>query len=248
MLQKLTQHRIVHLQPVLLFILVSLLWFLPHPALASVSPRLEAQILEVIREHPEVILESVMAYQEEQKAQREAAQQAMVQEISRTPQLAIADSPVTGSPEQRTVLIEFSDFQCPFCAQAHDTVDEFMARYGDEVTLVYKHFPLAQIHPEAIPAARAAYAAQQQGKFWAYYDALFTHQDQLGDDFYRETAAALDLDLEQFDRDRAQADAAIQADIQLGQQLSLTGTPAFILNGKLLSGAVPLETLEKLLD
>ena len=105
--------------------------------------------------------------------------------MTTNPKSAIGDSPSTGSASQQIVLLEFSDFQCPFCARAHDTVKQFMAKNQDKVTLAYKHFPLTSIHPQAMPAAKAAWAAQQQGKFWEYYSALFEGQKQLGDPIVR---------------------------------------------------------------
>ena len=162
----------------------------------------------------------------------------------------MAKSPTKGSSDNKTRLLEFSDFQCPYCGQAHETVEAFMERYQDEVTLVYKHFPLSSIHPQAIAAAKASWAAGQQGKFWPYYDALFSQQNNLGEGLYLEIARDLDLDLERFDYDRQRkaADLAIAKDIELGQQIGIQGTPFFVLNGKFFSGAVPLSTLEQALS
>ena len=117
--------------------------------------------------------------------------------------------------------IEFGDFQCPFCAEAEPTVKQFIAQHADQVTLVYKHFPLSQIHPQATSAAQAAWAAQQQGRFWEYHDALFDQQKQLGEDLYLAIAEELDLDLEQFNRDRnsSEAKAAIDQDLELAQKI-----------------------------
>ncbi|NEQ89169.1 MAG: thioredoxin domain-containing protein, partial [Moorea sp. SIO2I5] len=163
------------------------------------------------------------------------------------PQAFIGSSPTTSAIEDKIVLVEFSDFQCPFCARAHDTVKEFIAKHGDEVILVYKHFPLTRIHSQALPAAQAAWAATQQGKFWQYHDALFANQKQLGEELYVEIAQDLDLDLEQFNRDRNAADRAIAEDMQLAQLLGLSGTPFFVMNGESFSGAVPLQQIEAIL-
>ncbi|NEO86754.1 MAG: thioredoxin domain-containing protein [Spirulina sp. SIO3F2] len=234
-----------YLRPFALFFLTTLLWFWPHPALAK--PNFETQVLEVIRNHPEVVVEAFEAYQRQQEAERDATRQAFLEQLDREPETLIGQSPTTHSLENRVVLLEFSDFQCPFCARAHDTVQEFLAQHPDDVMLVYKHFPLAAIHPQAIPAAQAAYAAQQQGQFWAYHDALFAHQDELGEDFYLDTARQLGLDLEQFAADRANARPAIEADLQLVKELGLNGTPNFFFQGHMLAGAVPLTAFEELL-
>ncbi len=209
----------------------------------------EEQILQVIRDHPQVILESVQAYQQQQQAQqRQQQEEALLprlQEMHRDLATLLGDSPVKGSRDNKLVLVEFSDFQCPYCARAHDVVKEFVGKHKD-VTFVYKHLPLAQIHPEALPAAYAAWAAHQQGKFWEFHDELFANQQQLGNELYEATAKKLRLDLNRFNRDRASETAklAIQRDLNLADRLQLTGTPFFSLNGIPLNGAVPLSAFE----
>ncbi|MEN9204863.1 MAG: DsbA family protein [Thermostichales cyanobacterium BF4_bins_65] len=209
----------------------------------------EEQILQVIRNNPQVIIESVQAYQQQQQAQQRQQQEAALiprlQELHRDLATLIGDSPVQGSRDKRLVLVEFSDFQCPFCARAHGVVSEFVSKHKD-VTFVYKHLPLAQIHPQALPAAYAAWAAHQQGKFWEFHDALFSHQQELGEAFYEATAKKLHLDLNRFNRDRnsEMAKLAIQRDLNLADRLQLSGTPFFSLNGIPLNGAVPLSAFE----
>jgi protein-disulfide isomerase len=122
-----------------------------------------------------------------------------------------------------------------------------MEKHQDRVTLVYKHFPLTQIHPEALPAAQAAWAAHKQGKFWEYHDALFANQKQLGAAFYLATAQALKLDIAKFNADRKAASQSIDRDVALGTQMGVGGTPAFIINGEFATGVVSVEDLEKLL-
>ncbi len=155
----------------------------------------------------------------------------------------VANSPTRGNPDAEIVMLEFSDFECPFCAQATAEVETFLADAEDEVLFVYKHLPLVQIHPEAIPAAQAAWAAQQQGQFWPYHDALFARQVELGEDLYLELAEDLKLDVEQFNRDRASeaANAAIAQDLALAQEFQLTSTPTFIMGELLLPGAIPAD-------
>jgi protein-disulfide isomerase len=231
-------------------------WSFPAQAASQISSQLEEQVLQIIREHPEVLIESVQAYQQEQQQKLQATRQAFLQKVQTNPQALIGESPTTGSSESKVVLFEFSDFECPYCAEAHKTLKKFMAKHQNEVMLVYKHFPLAPIHNEAMPAARAAWAALQQGKFWEYHDALFTHQKQLGEAFYIATAKSLNLDLEKFERDafgnapgeRQIANPAIQKDMQLAQELGLSGTPFFVMNGQTLSGAVKLSEMESALS
>ncbi|TVR07087.1 MAG: disulfide bond formation protein DsbA [Phormidium sp. GEM2.Bin31] len=213
------------------------------------SGDLEAQVLEIIRENPEVILESVQAYQQEQQRSQQESRGAVVQQMRENPAQFIGESPVKGAAAQEIVMIEFSDFQCPFCARASGTVAEFIEEHGDRVTLVFKHLPLVSINPQSLPAARASWAAQQQGQFWEYHQALFENQERLGESLYLEIAEDLNLDLEQFERDRESeaAIAAVQTDLELADQLGLTGTPTFFINGESFTGAVPLEEMEAVL-
>lgn len=155
----------------------------------------------------------------------------------------VGDSPTRGNPDAEVVLFEFSDFQCPYCAQATTEVEAFIEQHESEVLFVYKHLPLVNIHPDALPAALAAWAAGQQGQFWAFHDALFANQEALGEDLYLDLAEDLGLDLEQFNRDRASeaAQAAIAQDLALASELQLQSTPSFILDDLLIPGAVPAD-------
>ena len=234
-------------QSIVVLSLSLLLCFWPLSVFAQPNTDFEQRVLETIRQHPEVILESVQAYQQRQQQQAQETQQALAQDLVTHPEMIVGLSPSTSPLENRAVLLEFSDFQCPYCAEAHETVQAFVARHPEQVTLVYKHFPLNSIHPQALAAAKAAYAAQRQDQFWTYHDALFEHQDQLGEDFYLKTARILNLNLEQFNRDRAQAMGMIQQDIDLGAKLGIRGTPFFFFQGQIFSGAVPAEKFEELL-
>lgn len=232
----------------LLFLLITI-WCLPAKAATKITPQLEQQVLEIIRNHPEVVIESVQGFQQQQQQQLQSRQQAFVEGLKTNSQNIIDNSPLTGNADAKVVLVEFSDFQCPYCAQAHKTLKEFMAKHQNEVKLVYKHLPLVAAHPEAMNAAKASWAANQQGKFWEYQDVLFSQQDDLGEDFYVETAKKLNLDLEKFNSDRNSNNAtiAIQQDVQLGQEIGITGTPFFVMNDQAISGAVPLADLENVL-
>ena len=244
--------KVLHLlAQLLLLFLVVFGWSLPVYAASqsSVSSRLEDQVLQIIRDHPEVILESVQVYQKQQYEQQQQAQQAFLQEMRANPRKMIGDSPTTGASEQRIVLVEFSDFQCSYCAEVEQRLKQFMENHQREVTLVYKNFPLTAIHNDAMPAAKAAWAAGQQGKFWQYHDALFAQQDKLGEALYVATAKTLNLDLEQFNRTRSgdAASKAIQQDMAIAQMLGITGTPFFVMNGEAFSGAVQLSDMENVL-
>jgi len=158
-------------------------------------------------------------------------------------EVLIGDSPTLGNPDADVVLLEFSDFQCPYCARASDQVETFMADHDQEVLLVFKHLPLTSIHPEALPAALAAWAAEQQDQFWAFHQALFANQAELSDDLYVQIAEDLGMDLEQFNRDRASeaAKTAVARDLALAQEFQLRSTPTFIMDNLLIPAAVPSE-------
>lgn len=224
-----------------------LIWSFPVQAASRINPQMEEQVLQIIRNHPEAILESVQAYQQQQQQKLQQLRQAFLQDLKINPEIAIGDSPTIGATKPKFLLVEFSDFQCPYCAQAHQTLKQLLAKYGEELKLVYKNFPLISIHQEAMPAAQAAWAAQQQGKFWEYHDALFAQQKQLGEDLYIDIAKKLNLDLEKFAQDRRVAANAIHKDMQLAENLGLSGTPFFIVSSEPVSGAVQLSELEQLL-
>lgn len=217
----------------------------------KISPELEQQILEVIRQHPEVVYEVLKKYAVEQQALQEkreqAAQSSAVKKLLQDTKTVIGDSPTTGATMRKILLVEFSDFQCPYCATATVNVRKFMAKHKDKVTLVYKHFPLTQAHPQALPAAKAAWAAHKQGKFWEYHDRLFANQSKLGEEFYLQLAQQLKLDIKRFKADYAAADNSIVADYSLGRKLGVNGTPSFVLNGEFFTGIATVEDMEKIL-
>lgn len=165
-------------------------------------------------------------------------------------EVLIGDSPTLGNPDADIILLEFSDFECPYCARAVKPVKSFMQNHEEDVLVVFKNLPLTSIHPEAVPAALAAWAAEQQGQFWPYHDALFANQAELGEDLYIQVAEDLGLDLDQFNRDRASeaAQAAIARDLALADEFQLNSTPTFIMNELLIPGAVPAEFFSEALS
>ncbi|BAU10858.1 DSBA oxidoreductase [Leptolyngbya sp. NIES-3755] len=233
------------------WILVSLVLFscsAPVQADSNIDPKFEAQVLEVIKKNPQAIMDSVQAYQRAQQDDQRKAQQSFIQELQQNPKAVIAQSPTKG--KGNTVLVEFSDFQCPYCQAAAGTVRQFVTKNSDRVTLVYKHLPLTSIHAQALPAAKAAWAAGQQGKFWEFHDGLFAQQKEIGEPLFASLAKSLKLDGARFDRDRNSkaAEAAVNQDIQLADKLGINGTPFFVMNGRVFSGDVELAALEQVLN
>ena len=156
-------------------------------------------------------------------------------------QIPVGNSPVLGPEDAEVTVVEFSDFQCPFCAKASRKIEDVVKSYPRNVRLVFKYFPLSEIHPDAMLGARAAYAAQQQGKFWEMHDTLFA-RDKAGfdPDKLRVMALGLGLDVEKYEADLISeaAKSAIEADIALGQKLGVDGTPKLFVNGRVLEGGV----------
>jgi protein-disulfide isomerase len=187
----------------------------------------EIQILQVIRSHPKDILDSLIAYQQEQDSAQVEARIKVVRSVTENPRSLIAN-------------------------KAHEELNQFSKQYPD-VQVVYKHLPLTQIHDQAMPAAKAAWAAGKQGKFWEYHDQLFANQQRLGDVLYQTIAQDLNLNVDQFNHDRASksATAAIEADLHWADQLGATGTPFYVLVGpkdtQILTGA-SLKDLEATIE
>ena len=249
------QHiRFFYCQILTLILYISILgFFWINPVYAvEVKPiniSLEEQVLQIILDHPDMILESVNTYHNKQLEQQKKQQEIVLGEIKSNPEGVIGKSPKIGSDTQEIVLLEFADFQCPYCADVHHHLRSFIKKHQYEITFVYKHFPLDVIHSEAMPAARASWAAQQQGKFWEFHNALFDQQDQLGESLYNSIAKSLNLDIVKFNRDRKSnaANIAIQKDIRIAERLGIQGTPFLIMNGKAISGVVSAPEMENLL-
>jgi protein-disulfide isomerase len=152
---------------------------------------------------------------------------------------------VRGSAGAPITLVEYGDFECPFCAQAYPLVSELGRRLGGRVRLVFRHFPRREQHPHAQHAAEAAEAAGAQGKFWAMHDRLFEHQQALDDARLVEYAADLDLDAERFRRDLTEHRYRdrVQADVLSGLHSGVRGTPTFFINSVRHEGGWELDEL-----
>ncbi len=152
-------------------------------------------------------------------------------------EIPLADSAVRGEKAAPVTVTMFSDFQCPFCAQAITIVDEALKQYKPtEVKFVMKQFPLRQIHPNAEPAAEAALAAGKQGKFWEMHDELYKQGRNLSPDTIKGIAEKIGLDMKKFEADRSSDDVKkqIDADLALGAKVDVRGTPSIFVNGKVL--------------
>jgi len=163
--------------------------------------------------------------------------------------LNTAGAPVLGPKQARVKIVEFSDFQCPFCSRAVATLRRIHADYPKDVQIIWKNFPLA-MHAKAQAAHAAAGAADRQGKFWEMYDFLFDNQKEFEPDQSEKYAARLGLDVGRFKADSASAEvrARVDADEKEGEALGINGAPAFFINGRFLYGAQPYEAFKKMVD
>ncbi len=160
-----------------------------------------------------------------------------------------AKGPSKGPDGAKVTIVEFSDFQCPFCGKASATVDQVMEQYAGKVKLVFRHFPL-DFHEKAPKAAEAALCANEQKKFWEFHDVMFKNQDKLSIEDLKATATTLGLDATKFNEclDSGKMKKTVEEDTAAGKKVGVTGTPAFFINGTMLSGAQPIEAFKEAID
>jgi len=161
------------------------------------------------------------------------------------------DDPAIGPEDAPVLIVEFSDFQCSYCARfATETLGQILDTYGDQVRFVYRDFPLTSIHPHAQKAAEATQCAHEQGKYWEYSDLLFQNQQALDVDSLKGYAQQLGLDTDVFNEclDSGQYASEIQKDLTEGQSYGVTGTPTFFINGRLLRGAKPFSAFQAMIE
>jgi protein-disulfide isomerase len=161
-----------------------------------------------------------------------------------------AADPSLGSPSAPVTLVEFSDFQCPFCQRVAPTLKQVKDKYGDQVRVVWKDFPLTQIHPQAFKAGEAAHCAADQGKFWEYHDRLFANQQALQPTDLKKYAADMGLDAAAFTTclDSSKYGERVRDGVAEGSRLGVNSTPTIYINGRVLSGAQPYEVIASVID
>jgi protein-disulfide isomerase len=175
-------------------------------------------------------------------------EQAKVSVLLGPPRMEVGFDParVRGNPKARVMIVEFSDFQCPYCGQAVAILKNVLTKHQDSVALAFRDMPMTQIHPQALMAAEAARCAGEQGKFWEYHDLLFGDPNRLDHKGLMEKAKGLKLDEKQFDSclTNEKYKPQIEQDSQEGMRAGVSGTPGFFINGIFLSGAQPEATFE----
>jgi protein-disulfide isomerase len=221
----------------------------------------QANKAQIKGEHPQV-REKIRSYLQNQKlqARRETfiqslrSQAKIVINLKPPPvqrvEVSVEGAPFKGPAKAPVTIVEFSDFHCPFCRQVLPTLARIEAQYGDKVKLVFRDFPIESLHPEAIKAHEAARCANEQGKFWAYHDKLFASPPKSTPEIFKGLAKELDLEIAKFETcfDSGKYQSAVKKDIEEGNRLGVSGTPAFFINGRLVSGAQPLDAFSRVID
>jgi protein-disulfide isomerase len=233
---------------------------------SKIPPPSDAEILKVFEENKarmppgstvESMREQIIGFLQ-QDQRREAAgklfdeikTKANYKLLLEEPRVQVAAvGPARGPDSAPITIVEFSDFECPFCSRAEESVSAVMEKYAGKVKLVFRHFPLS-FHANAQKAAEASACANDQGKFWEMHKQLFANQKALTVPELKSHAASVGLDKAKFDEclDSGKHAELVKKDMEAGAEAGVSGTPAFFINGKLLSGALPASEFEKVID
>jgi protein-disulfide isomerase len=165
-------------------------------------------------------------------------------------EVSIQGAPFKGGEKAPVTIVEFSDFHCPFCKRVVPTLAQLESKYGEKIKLVFRDFPIEGLHPGASKAHEAARCAGEQGKFWPYHDKLFAGPASSTPELFNRFAKEVGLESAAFETclSSGKHQAAIKKDIEEGQRLGVAGTPAFFINGRLFTGAQPLEAFARVID
>ncbi|OFV97858.1 MAG: hypothetical protein A3F68_01775 [Acidobacteria bacterium RIFCSPLOWO2_12_FULL_54_10] len=208
--------------------------------------------LEEVKDQLRTLIKQSKAQDTRQAYFDSLRKQAKINISLKPPKVEVSYDParVRGNPQAPITIVEFSDFQCPFCLNVYKTIQGLLKKYDGQIKLAYRDFPLRQIHPEAQKSAEASRCAGEQGKFWEYHDLLFENPKDLKSPALIMRAATIDLDTEQFEvcLNSNKFTTSVEEDLQAGMKAGVSGTPAFFINGFSISGAQPSAAFEKLID
>ncbi len=200
-------------------------------ALQNRIASLEARLTELETDTKPIITQ-IKAQQEAYEQQRKEMEEAM----KKVYDIAIGNSPIRGNKNAPVTLVEFTDFQCPYCSRFHSISEDLLKAFPDKIRFVLKNFPLP-FHPEAKPAAKAVLAAKEQGKYWEMVDAILKDNATLSANTYEELAKNIGLNVDKFKQDLKSKDADFEKvladDLALAEKVNVRGTPTFYLNGKM---------------
>ena len=216
---------------------------------AANSPAEIENIEQIVRDYllrnPEVLVEALTLYEQRRAQEEEQRRLSAVtdrkEELENDPA-----SPVAGNPDGDVVIVEFFDYRCPYCRRSADTLETAMKEDGN-VRVVFKEFPI--LGPESVEGAKAALAAAKQGKYEAFHFALMREPGDMSADHLRKTAEQVGMDADQMERDMQSEEigSALRKNYALAEELSIRGTPAFVIGGTLVPGAVSLEEINRLI-
>jgi protein-disulfide isomerase len=245
-----TERRRAAIRAALLWLAAALV--LPAPAAVAAdqfTPAQHREIEQVLRDylaqHPEVLLDALQTA--EAKANRETRERAQATLVAQRHE--IFDDPATpvgGNPSGDVSLVEFFDYQCPYCKEVQPSL-EALLRHDKQLRFVFKEFPV--LGPASVTAARAALAARKQGKYAAFHDAMMAVKGRIDDAAVFKTAASVGLDIDHLKRDMKDPaiDAALNRNISLAETLDIRGTPGFVVGKTIVAGAISLDDLQKLI-
>jgi protein-disulfide isomerase len=164
-------------------------------------------------------------------------------------EIELGDAPIRGSESAKVTIVEWADFQCPFCVRVAPTLEQINKEYGDKVRFAFKHLPLS-MHNKAQAAHQASEAAHRQGKFWEMHDRIFASPKDLSEETYLKYASEIGLDVDRYksDFDSSPVRKAIEEDLEQARKLGVTGTPSFFINGRFVSGAQPYGSFARIID
>ncbi|MDE2491653.1 MAG: thioredoxin domain-containing protein [Elusimicrobia bacterium] len=201
----------------------------------------------------DLVISAQRAYQIQEEKKQEAEAKAEQEAAFKNP-LEAEIGPKTlirGDKDAPITVVEYSDFQCPFCGRGFRTVEALRKKYGKHLRFVFKNLPLVNLHPQALPAAEwhEAVALQSPAKSWLFHDKMFENQDKLGDSFYRQTVKELGLNVKEAEKavKGKKVMEVIAADVTEAHKFGFSGTPGFLINGVPLRGAYPLSEFDKII-
>ncbi|MBN8555306.1 MAG: thioredoxin domain-containing protein [Deltaproteobacteria bacterium] len=195
----------------------------------------------------EKVIDKIVAKKREEA--RKQDEPSLEDRLKKRVDVNIKGAPVKGTEGAPITIVEFSDFQCPFCKRVLPTVQQVMKDYQGKVKIAFKHNPLP-FHPNAMPASKAAIAAGNQGKFWEMYEKLFANQQELTEANFKKWAKELKLNPAKFEKDMKDpaTQKQIEEDMNFARANGAGGTPSFFINGVLLVGAQPYEKFKEVID
>ena len=202
------------------------------------------------RKGPEVVEKAIDKIVKKKQEERRKEEDPPLQDrLKKRVDVSIEGAPVRGAANAPITIVTFSDFECPYCGRVLPSVEQVMKEYEGKVKLAFRHNPL-DFHENAMPAAKAAIAAQRQGKFWEMHDKLFANQKALTPANFKKFAQELKLDMKKFEADMKdpKAEEMIKADMAFARGNDAGGTPSFFINGVLLVGAQPFPRFKEVID